>query len=203
MTYTINTNTQFNSIEIYFDGIPCEAIRTALKALKFRWHGVKKCWYGFTDEATVREAIDGDNETTAEKKMAQNANKAAVVPSHNIKVGDLFYASWGWEQTNVNFFQVVELVGKSSVRVREVWPELIEETAVSGMSADRTYRLPEPGEMLRASERPTFIEDNKRGDLRRVRPGYGGDCFKVGKPGYHQETAHPYTGKAVYVSWYA
>ena len=35
MTYTITKNEQFNSIEINFDGKPCEAIRDALKA----WEG--------------------------------------------------------------------------------------------------------------------------------------------------------------------
>lgn len=203
MTYTITTNAQFNSLEIFFDGKPDEIVRNALKELKFRWHGVKKCWYGFADEATVRKAI-GCNEIVAlEQKAAHKSNKAAVDRTHNIKVGDLFYASWGWEQTNVNFFQVVELVGKSSVRVREVCPEMIEESAVSGMSAYYKYRLPEDGEMLQPSSRSIFVEDNHRGDLRRVHSGAYGYSFKVGKSGYHQETAHPYTGNALYVSWYA
>lgn len=41
MTYTITTNPEFNSVEVIFDGKPCEEIRNALKALKFRWHSVK------------------------------------------------------------------------------------------------------------------------------------------------------------------
>lgn len=58
-TYTITKNEQFNSIEIFFNGKPSEAIRDALKALRFRWHNVKKCWYGYADEATTRAALDG------------------------------------------------------------------------------------------------------------------------------------------------
>ena len=57
-TYTINHNEQFNSLEVSFNGKPSEAIREALKALRFRWHGVKKIWYGFADENKVKEAID-------------------------------------------------------------------------------------------------------------------------------------------------
>ena len=57
MTYTITNNTQYGSIEIYFDCKPSEAIRDALKLLRFRWHGVKKCWYGFAAETTVRNTI--------------------------------------------------------------------------------------------------------------------------------------------------
>lgn len=57
-TYTINHNSQFNSLEVSFNGKPSEAIREALKSLRFRWHGVKKVWYGFADEMKVKEAID-------------------------------------------------------------------------------------------------------------------------------------------------
>ena len=42
MTYTITQNAQFNSLEIAFDGKPDQATREALKALRFRWHGMKK-----------------------------------------------------------------------------------------------------------------------------------------------------------------
>ena len=48
-------NAQFNSVEITFDGKPCEAIRDALKALRFRWHNVRRVWYGYADEQTTRE----------------------------------------------------------------------------------------------------------------------------------------------------
>lgn len=36
-----------------------------------------------------------------------------------VHVGDLFYVSWGYEQTNYNFFQVVGLRGKHTIIVRE------------------------------------------------------------------------------------
>lgn len=34
-----------------------------------------------------------------------------------IKVGDIFVSSWGYEQTNVDFYQVVKLVGKSTIEI--------------------------------------------------------------------------------------
>lgn len=57
MTYEIRKNAQFNSAEIYFDGKPSEDVRNALKALKFRWHNVKKCWYGYAAEHEIVNAI--------------------------------------------------------------------------------------------------------------------------------------------------
>lgn len=63
MTYEITNNTQYGSIEIYFDGKPAQAIRDALKQLHFRWHGVKKCWYGFAAESVARDAIIAASDT--------------------------------------------------------------------------------------------------------------------------------------------
>jgi len=57
MTYQITKNPQFNSLEITFDGKPSEAVRSALKQLRFRWHSIKKCWYGYTTENKAVEAI--------------------------------------------------------------------------------------------------------------------------------------------------
>ena len=57
MTYTITKNANFGSIEIHFDGKPAQTVREALKALKFRWHGVRRVWYGYADAQTVQEAI--------------------------------------------------------------------------------------------------------------------------------------------------
>lgn len=76
MTYTITPNADFNSIEISFDGKPSEAVRNALKALKFRWHRIKKVWYGYADEATARAAIDGE-----ETESSNTTIKPAAVPS--------------------------------------------------------------------------------------------------------------------------
>ena len=58
MTYTITNNEAFGSIEISFDGKPSEAIREALKSLRFRWHGVKKVWYGYKTAEEVKKVID-------------------------------------------------------------------------------------------------------------------------------------------------
>lgn len=71
MNYTITPNAAYNSLEISFDGKPAEAVRDALKALKFRWHNVKKVWYGYADEATTRAAIEGKESKSAEKKPAK------------------------------------------------------------------------------------------------------------------------------------
>lgn len=59
MEYRIIKNEEHNGLEIYFDEKPSEGIRSALKEIKFRWHGVKKCWYGRAEIATVENILGG------------------------------------------------------------------------------------------------------------------------------------------------
>ena len=205
--YTIIANPVFNSLEISFDGKPSDTIRDALKALHFRWHGVKKVWYGYSTEEAARQAIENaESEKPTEVKKAATV-KAEKVNKYGVKVGDIFAADWGWEQTNVNFFQVVALVGETSVRVREVYLSMIDDSPVSPMASDRTYKLTR--ELLPAVSRATFIKDQENGDVKRIKPGYYKDpelakanCFfNVSS----FATAFKCKGETVktYESWYA
>lgn len=198
MTYTIARNATFNSIEITFDGKPAAAVRDALKALKFRWHSVKKVWYGYSDEATVKAAIDGKP-----VKASKPAAKPAKVNKFGVKVGDLFHASWGYDQTNNDFFQVIELVGEQSVRVREVNPVCLDSEATGPMAEDRVFSTNTNGKLLPAAPFSVFIKDQEKGDLKRIKK-----CEYWETVGFTLDTfASAYKCNSdtikVYESWYA
>lgn len=168
---TIKKNAEHNSTEIIFSEKPAEAVREALKAARFRWHAARRVWYGYKTPEETRELIEkaagGPSASSAEKKPAA---KKEPVNKYGVKVGDLFSASWGYDQTNVNFFQVIALAGAESVRVREVYPPMISQKTegLSPMAADRTYKtggLP----ILPAASYSSFIKDQERGDLKRIR----------------------------------
>ena len=36
---------------------------------------------------------------------------------HDLVVGDILYTSWGWEQTNIDFYKVLGLHGKKSISI--------------------------------------------------------------------------------------
>lgn len=57
--------------------------------------------------------------------------KNAAKVSHSLKVGDMLRAVWGWEQTNVNFFQVKKVTAKSVV-IQEVKQERVYSDQLSG-----------------------------------------------------------------------
>lgn len=119
---------------------------------------------------------------------------------YGVSVGDIFYTSWGYEQTNVNFFQVVQLVGKMSVRVREVYLPMEDEKVISPMASDRTYKVVR--EMLPAATRSTFIEDQEKGDLKRLKKYNDRDVYFIA-----DSFANAYKVErdtiTLYESWYA
>jgi hypothetical protein len=59
-----------------------------------------------------------------EKKAKQQARANMVNP---FKVGDILHRSWGYEQTNNDFYQVVE-AGPRSVMIRKIGKETVEAT---------------------------------------------------------------------------
>lgn len=202
MNYTITHNAQFKSIEIAFDGKPDQATRDALKELRFRWHGQKKVWYGYSTEEAARAAIEG--KPAADQPKAKKAEKAA--PKKNkfgVQVGDIFRTSWGYEQTNNDFFQVVALCGDSSVRVREVDLPMISSDPTGPMAENRTFKVTR--ELLPASSYSGFIKDQEKGDIKRLK-SYHADG--VSNPQFYLSSyANAYYCGAdtitVYESWYA
>lgn len=197
MSYSIVINQKFNSLEISFTEKPSEAIRNILKGFKFRWNPNKSIWYGFADQKELEEALSGNSEEIKPEKTTRANAKEFYF---NVKVGDLFCSSWGYEQTNTTFFQVVELVGKKSVRVREVVPEIASESPTCGMAADRSYKL--TNELLPAKEYSTFIKDQEKGDLKRLK-SYHKDSRN--NPQFDVSSfcnAYKYGGQELYESWY-
>lgn len=39
---------------------------------------------------------------------------------HSLKLGYILECSWGYDQTNVDFYQVTEIIGKSTIKIREI-----------------------------------------------------------------------------------
>ena len=64
---------------------------------------------------------------TQGREMVRALRKQTTRPSHGVKVGDIFYASWGYNQTNVNFYQVKRLVGRTMVEVQEIASKIKED----------------------------------------------------------------------------
>lgn len=84
------------------------------KAGKPAWH------YSFRTEAQRQAHIDQQIARVAAvdaRKAEQKASKAAFV--HSLEVGDILRSSWGYDQTNIDFYAVTKVIGKC-VEIREL-----------------------------------------------------------------------------------
>lgn len=93
-----------------------------------------------------------------------------------IEIGDIFSHSWGYDQTNVDFYQVVGKTGKATLIVRPICSSRVEAT----------------GPM---AEMVTALKDQFKGSEFKVRTD--GKYFKT-NVGY----ASKWDGKPMYSSWY-
>lgn len=74
LQFTITPGTKPNAIEISFNEMPSEAVRTAIKSLKMRWNKAKHVWWGFVTEEAATQAITGaeaEAEQTAQKTIEE------------------------------------------------------------------------------------------------------------------------------------
>lgn len=137
----IVTNEEKQGEELYFESKPDFEVIKGLKNNGYRWHNVKKCWY---------------------RKLNYTGNNKKEVKNYlGVKIGDIFHYSWGYEQTNVNYFQVVELKGTKQVIIKEISYETTETTGLD------SYKVkPCKDVFLKDSQ---FIKDNEIGAVKQVK----------------------------------
>lgn len=76
------------------------------------------CTYFTADDrdSAVMTVIENVDRRDSETK----ARRSERVAPHTLKVGDILSCSWGYDQTNVDFYQVVALKGTTMVSAREI-----------------------------------------------------------------------------------
>lgn len=119
---------------------------------------------------------------TANKERKTEARASRSAP-HSVKVGDMFYTSWGYEQTQVEFYQVVELVGKATVVIQEL--SAFTEKGNKGYDSDRVY-----------AKKGSFASDKTI--RKRVNMGSGSPSLKI----CDVITAWDWDGQSKHRSWY-
>ena len=73
------------------------------------------------------------------EKRKEEAKVRAAEMSANVKVGDIFVDSWGYDQTNVDFYQVVAKPSAKTVIVREIACRTEEDSEMSHGMADNVF----------------------------------------------------------------
>jgi len=131
-------------------GIKYYAIAFAGKQSKPLWH------YAFRSEADRDRSI---KETIASRKsVLEDKNRKLQERrefKHEFNVGDILDSSWGYDETHVDFFEVIEILGSQMVAIRQIGGKVVKEER----GADYVVPVPSSyhGPVLR----------------RRVSPGHG------------------------------
>jgi len=127
-------------------------------------------------EKSLERWIEGEKIEAAQKKKYRDRMKAA----HSLEIGQILCCSWGHEQTNVDFYQVVDLPSQYFVTLRKIASE-VESSGELSMQGKATAKKDE------------FI----------------GEPFKKRPDGENVVTltsysfARPWNGQPRHVSWYA
>ena len=132
---------------------------------------LEHCVKYFNDKT---KALQDEIESKKARKIQNEIDK------ENVKVGDIFCYSWGWEQTNVDLWQVAEKPSKGTIIIRPISTITVEETSW-------------------ASENCKADIDNFIGAEEKVR--LNGGSFKR-SCGYARKVQNPKTD-TFYRSWYA
>jgi hypothetical protein len=134
-------------------------------------------------EQHLKEHVENARRVT-EYKAEQRAKRSGF--KHSYKVGDILHHSWGYDQTQCEFYEVIETT-PGTVTFRELMQTAVPDSQQThGMSENR---MPVPGAFLEKSEPVT-----KRVSYQQDGPGYvplkHGSCSK-------------WDGRPKYCSWYA
>lgn len=160
------------------------------------WYGKQtkpSKYYAWATEEKRKDYIEERLLTVMQRELEKKAKaitkQKARNAGHPYKVGDILQGSWGYGQTNVNFYQVTKAT-KKAIAIKQV-----------GQAMDQTGFM--CGEVKAVKN--AFYDDNEYG---------GGEFKKIPQCWIHKEEAnwyvkspihgnlHLWDGKACYKSWY-
>lgn len=83
------------------------------------WHR-----YSFPNRSAALKSLA--NYAAQAERIAQTAatrtkeRRAELAKPHTLAVGDVLESSWGYDQTNIDYYQITQIIGKRTVEVREI-----------------------------------------------------------------------------------
>lgn len=161
---------------------PC-AIAYAGKANRPAWHRI----YSSRDKAErlSREWLTGIAAAQVAEQQRRAELRAAKAQGHPYQIGDIFHHSWGWEQTNCDYYQVTA-VTKGTVTIRKIAAKDANTDTGNSMAC---CLLPAPGRFLSDAEPIVKHPQTTDGKNWHIAMEYGW-CDK-------------WNGRPNYCSWYA
>ena len=127
------TITDLYGIEVFYS-------TEKLTAIFYAGNSSKSWWYfRFTslDEMIKRIYSSVDNKIRIEDEKIEKRNKNKLISAFDFySIGDVIVNTWGYEQTNVDFYQVVSMTNRQ-IKVSEISSKMVENSMYShGMACE-------------------------------------------------------------------
>lgn len=103
-------------------------------------------YYSYKNDESANKKISAWIESLRIMNAAKIRDKAEKNQPHNIKIGDIFRSTWGYDQTNVEFWECVSVSG-ALITVREIAQQREYTESMSGNC------LPIPGKFIGAEKK--------------------------------------------------
>lgn len=132
-------------------------------------------------EERIKKQIESSLSWEREKQKRRETRKEY---QHTLNVGDVLYSSWGYDQTNIDFYEVVKVNSPKVVTLRQIGSKYTKTDTGNDMAA---FCVPSPGHYFGQRSEPF---------KKIVSPG---NQVKLSSFEY----AWPWDGKEKYSSWYA
>ncbi|MCC6155695.1 MAG: hypothetical protein IT367_18135 [Candidatus Hydrogenedentes bacterium] len=150
--------------------------------------GKTHAYYSFQNEDRrdrwiVERMADLIAKETRRKQNAEAKRTARETFANPYKPGDIFVNSWGWEQTNIDFYECVA-VGKCSLTLRPIAANVTETQSMAG------HATPRPGHFTgEAFKKNIQVYAHNGKPAHYIKAEYG--CMSL------------WDGKPEFCSWYA
>jgi len=113
-------------------------------ALLFFGEQAKPVWNKFFTNDRVRSSWVKEGFEARQKQLSQKAQRRAekAAQGSGLVAGDILVSSWGYEQTNIDYYEVVATSGKNSVTIRQI---AAHSTSTGNLTG---YSVPQSGQVI-------------------------------------------------------
>jgi hypothetical protein len=112
-------------------------------AMAFIGRAQKPAWhYRFRSSAERERRIRQTIERLAAHEERKKARRAEANKPHGWEAGMILYGSWGYEQTNIDFFEITKVIGKTMIEIEEIGQQTATDAGELAWCTD--YVVPDP-----------------------------------------------------------
>ena len=104
--------------------------------------GKPALFYSFKSQAEIDRHVEGLIASRVSSLAYKAQRKAEARAPVSVAVGDIFRAMWGYEQTNIDYYEVTRVIGAATVELRQIASEREEDGYMTGRC------VPCPGEYV-------------------------------------------------------